>query len=258
MPIKAKERPTRTRTKKVSNRPPIRLSKIAPTAIDLRDPANAVITCEDCGTECPITGMQGGSVQKLVPHHTGQAHVQPGIRCRGSNRQILFDITIPEWWQARADAAREAANRRAARQFCKPLPAPAAPVARIHAGVTLETARRAYLAHIEECVLCGTGQHCTRGGVLAHRYVLVRNEEPARRKARTQSTPAARKAQWSERGGETVETANNQCRPRLDGAISDLRGPQVPTEPLRVNPVPTDPRTQQRIQDQLAAAHLTI
>ncbi|MBO8189208.1 hypothetical protein [Streptomyces spirodelae] len=131
MPIKAKKRPTRTRTKKVSHRPPLKLSKIPPLAIDLRDPANAVITCEDCGTECPITGMKGGSVQKLVPHHTGQAHVQPGIRCRSSNRQIVFDLTLPEWWQARADAAREAANRRPSRVTRKPRTAPAPAVAQI-------------------------------------------------------------------------------------------------------------------------------
>ncbi|MEU2608865.1 hypothetical protein [Streptomyces albus] len=134
MPITAKERPTRTRTRKVSNRPPIKLSKIAPSAIDLRDPANAVITCEDCGTECPITGMNG-KVQKLVPHHTGRAHVQPGIRCRGSNRQILFDMTIPEWWQARADAARQAANRRPTRVTRKPRPVPTPAVSQIAAGL---------------------------------------------------------------------------------------------------------------------------
>ncbi|MEW2527531.1 hypothetical protein [Streptomyces sp. NPDC047071] len=109
---KARERKPRTRTKKVSHRPALMLSKIPPNHIDLRDPQNAVVHCPDCRTWCPITGMQGGGTQKLVPHHTAQAGLAVGIRCRGSNRRIEIDMTLPQWFQALADATKVTAHRR--------------------------------------------------------------------------------------------------------------------------------------------------
>ncbi|MFC9635147.1 hypothetical protein ACFTY8_39340 [Streptomyces mirabilis] len=107
---KARKRPTRTRTKRVSSLPAIKLSQLPPSHIDLRDPLHAVLVCEDCKTLVPITGMQG-KVQKLVPHHTGKADEAAAIRCRSSNRRIEFDMTIPEWRQALADAVTEASSR---------------------------------------------------------------------------------------------------------------------------------------------------
>ncbi|MET9913584.1 hypothetical protein ABZZ74_43715 [Streptomyces sp. NPDC006476] len=109
---KAKERKTRTRTKRVSSLPAIKLSQLPPSHIDLRQPLKAVLICEYCKTWCPITGMQS-KVQKLVPHHTGEAGVADAVRCRGSNRRVQFDMTIPEWRQALTDAVKEASSRRA-------------------------------------------------------------------------------------------------------------------------------------------------
>jgi hypothetical protein len=108
----AKERPRRTRTKRVSKLPAIKLSELLPSHIDLRNPLKAVLVCEDCGTWVPITGMQS-KVQKLVPHHTGKADVAAAIHCRSSNRRVEFDMTIPEWRQALTDAVKEASSRQA-------------------------------------------------------------------------------------------------------------------------------------------------
>ncbi|MFD3847980.1 hypothetical protein ACFWVB_19065 [Streptomyces microflavus] len=108
----AKERPRRTRTKRVSTRPAIKLSQLLPSHIDLRDPLKAVLVCEDCETWVPITGMQS-KVQKLVPHHTGKAHVAAALHCRSSNRRVEFDMTIPEWRHALTDAGTEASSRQA-------------------------------------------------------------------------------------------------------------------------------------------------
>ncbi|MGW8485407.1 hypothetical protein [Streptomyces sp. NPDC055886] len=108
----AKERPRRTRTKRVSALPPIKLSQLPPSHIDLRDPLKAVLVCEDCETWVPITGMQS-KVQKLVPHHTGKAHVAAALHCRSSNRRVDFDMTIPEWRHALTDAGTEASSRQA-------------------------------------------------------------------------------------------------------------------------------------------------
>ncbi|MET9497422.1 hypothetical protein [Streptomyces sp. NPDC006552] len=106
----AKKRLRRTRTKRVSNLPAIKLSKLLPSHIDLRNPLKAVLVCEDCGTWVPITGMQS-KVQKLVPHHTGKAGVDAALHCPSSNRRIEWDMTIPEWRQALTDAVKEASSR---------------------------------------------------------------------------------------------------------------------------------------------------
>ncbi|MGO1025680.1 hypothetical protein ACTOXX_34460 [Streptomyces rubiginosohelvolus] len=108
----AKERPSRTRTKRVSALPAIKLSQLLPSHIDLRDPLKAVLVCTDCETWVPITGMQS-KVQKLVPHHTGKAHVAAALHCRSSNRRVEFDMTIPEWRHALTDAGTEASSRQA-------------------------------------------------------------------------------------------------------------------------------------------------
>ncbi|WP_445520971.1 hypothetical protein [Streptomyces sp. NEAU-174] len=128
----ASERPHRTRTKRVSNRPALKLSQLLPSHIDLREPLNAVLVCEDCRTWCPITGMQS-RVQKLVPHHTGKVGEAAAIHCRGSNRRIEFDMTIPEWRQALADADKETSSRRPTNVLRKPKVAPAPAVSQIAA-----------------------------------------------------------------------------------------------------------------------------
>ncbi|WP_073921013.1 hypothetical protein [Streptomyces sp. CB00455] len=108
----AKERPRRTRTKRVSARPALKLSKLPPSHIDLLDPLQATLVCEDCGTWVPITGINS-RVQKVVPHHTGKAGVADAVHCRGSNRRIDWDLTIPQWRQNLADAITEASSRTA-------------------------------------------------------------------------------------------------------------------------------------------------
>ncbi|MFF0199061.1 hypothetical protein ACFYT5_39795 [Streptomyces anulatus] len=108
----AKKRPRRTRTKRVSHLPAIKLSRLLPSHIDLHDPLKPSLVCADCETWVPITGMQS-KTQKLVPHHTGRADVAAAIRCRSSNRLVEWDLTIPEWHKALTDAIKEAASRTA-------------------------------------------------------------------------------------------------------------------------------------------------
>ncbi|MGW7410066.1 hypothetical protein ACWGI9_41370 [Streptomyces sp. NPDC054833] len=129
----AKARPRRTRTKRVSGLPALKLSKLLPSHIDLRDPLKAVLVCEDCKTWVPITGMQS-RIQKLVPHHTGKADEADAIRCRSSNRKVVFDMTIPEWRQALTDADKDTSSRRSTTVLRKPKTAPAPAVMHIAAS----------------------------------------------------------------------------------------------------------------------------
>jgi hypothetical protein len=244
-----RKRPGRVRTKNTNRRAPLLLSTMAPEDFNVRPGEVKSIACPDCRTWRRI---MGDKVLKIREHCMSDkvAEGEKHALCPGSNQLVEVNIDVRRW-QAKQDRllrdAMPQENRRAARQFYKPLPAPATPLARIKAEVTLETARQSYLAHRKGCTRCVGGQHCTDGGILARRYVLALNQEPARREARAeqerqerrtvrkQTAPAVRKAQWNQRGGKTVETANNQCRPRPDGTVSEFRGPQVPTEPLRIS-----------------------
>ncbi|MFJ2875471.1 MULTISPECIES: hypothetical protein [unclassified Streptomyces] len=241
----ARTRRSRTRSRTVNSRPALVISTLKPHQYDLR-PACASLICPDCETWVPITGLQTKK-PKLVPHDTGRAGKAPAVRCRlGSNRLIAVDVTVKKWQQRLEDGHAETGHRRSARQFYKPMLAPAAPVARIKAEVTPETARQSYLAHREGCTRCVGGKHrrhCQDGATLARRYVLALQNEPARRETRAEqerqerraerkrTAPAVRKAQWAERGGAAVEAANNRCANRAPGMVSTFRGPQVPVAP---------------------------
>lgn len=243
-----RKRPGRVRTKNTNRREALKLSTMAPEDFNVRLGETKSIACPDCRTWRRITGDK---VLKIREHCISDklAEGEKHSACPGSDQLVVVDIDVRRWQVTQDRLLRDAMpqdNRRAARQFYKPLPAPAAPVSRIKAEATLETTRQSYLAHRKGCIRCVGGQHCTDGGILARRYVLALQEEPVRREAREQmerqerriarkqTAPAVRKAQWAKHGGETVETANNRCADRLPGSRSEFRGPQLPLAPQDV------------------------
>lgn len=232
-----RKRPGRVRTKNTNRRAPLLLSTLAPEDYNVRPNEVKSIACSDCRTWRRI---MGDTVLKIREHCISDkvAEGEEHVTCPGSDQLVIIDIDVQRW-QARQDRLlREAMpqeNRRAAQQFYKPLPAPAAPVSRIKAKATLETTRQSYLAHRKGCTRCVGGQHCTDGGILARRYVLVLHQEPARRKTREEQErqerrasrklaeqwPAGRQRQWAKHGGQAVETANNRCAERIPGSVSE-------------------------------------
>ncbi|GHE56483.1 hypothetical protein GCM10018785_27240 [Streptomyces longispororuber] len=243
-----RKRPGRVRTKNTNRREALKLSSMAPEDYNVRPGEAKSIACPDCRTWRRI---MGDKVLKIREHCISDkvAEGKKHVTCPGSDQLVVIDIDVQRWQARQNRLLRDAMpqeNRRAAQQFYKPLPAPAAPVSRITAEVTLETARQSYLAHRRGCTRCVGGQHCTDGGVLARRYVLALNQEPARRAARAeqdrqarrterkQSAPAVRKAQWARHGGKAVEAANNRCAQRAPGTVSEFRGPQLPLAPQNV------------------------
>ncbi|MDX2521612.1 hypothetical protein PV355_41900 [Streptomyces stelliscabiei] len=246
----ARKRPGRVRTKNTNRREALKLSSMAPEDFNVRPGEPKSIACPDCRTWRRI---MGDKVLKIREHCISDklAEGEKHTGCPGSDQLVVVDIDVRRWQAKQDRLLRDAMpqdNRRAARQFYKPLPAPAVPVSRIKAEVTLETTRQSYLAHRKGCTRCVGGQHCTDGGTLARRYVLALNQEPARRKAReelerqeqritrklAEQWPAGRKRQWAKHGGEAIEKANNQCEERLPGSLSEFRGPQVPLAPKDV------------------------
>ncbi|MGW6876196.1 hypothetical protein [Streptomyces xanthophaeus] len=258
-----RKRPGRVRTKNTNRREALKLSSMAPEDYNVRPGEVKSIACPDCRTWRRI---MGDTVLKIREHCISDkvAEGESHVLCPGTDQVVVIDIDVQRWQARQNRLLRDAMpqeNRRAAQQFYKPIPAPAAPVSRIKAEITLETARQSYLAHRRGCTLCAKGQHCTDGGLLARRYVLALNEEPARREAlkeqerqerrtvRKQTAPVVRRAQWAKRGGEAVETANNRCAERIAGSLSEFRGPQLPL-------APQDPEGHDRRQAELGKQYV--
>ncbi|WP_327259824.1 MULTISPECIES: hypothetical protein [unclassified Streptomyces] len=243
-------RPGRVRTRNTNRRVPLLLSTMAPEDFNVRPAEVKSIACPDCRTWRRI---MGDKVLKIRKHCISDklADGEKHTACPGSDQVVEINIDVRRWQAKQDRLLRDAMpqdNRRTAQQFYKPLPAPAAPVSRIKAEATLESTRQSYLAHRKGCIRCVGGQHCTDGGILARRYVLALQEEPARREAREQlerqerrdarkqaeQWPAVRKEQWAKRGGEAVEKANNLCSERTSGSLSEFRGPRLPLAPQDV------------------------
>ncbi|WP_331759365.1 hypothetical protein [Streptomyces sp. NBC_01579] len=256
-------RPGRVRTKNTNRREALKLSTMAPEDFNVRPGEVKSIACPDCRTWRRI---MGDKVLKIREHCISDklAEGEKHTACPGSDQVVDVNIDVRRWQAKQDRLLRDAMpqdNRRAAQQFYKPLPAPAAPVSRIKAEVTLETARQSYLAHRKGCIRCVKGKHCTDGGVLARRYVLALQEEPARRETREQlerqeqrtvrkqTAPAVRKAQWAKRGGEAVEKANNRCSERTSGSLSEFRSPRLPL-------VPQDVKAHERRQAELGKRYV--
>ncbi|MGA5208039.1 hypothetical protein [Streptomyces variegatus] len=251
----ARPRRSRTRSRNVSPRPALVISTLKPHQYDLR-PTCASLICPDCKTWVPITGVQA-KVQKLVPHDTGAVAKDAAVRCQGSNRLVTVDVAYEVWQRRLEDGGAEAAGRRSARQHYKPLPAPAKPVTQMSpAAMSVSDALAAYRDHLRKCRVrnvagrCGGTHRCADGARLAALYAELQRTQPLRQHearvdallARCRSTTAWSKQSeataspkaTAKRGGTAVEEANNSCRHRLPGTVSDYRGPQVPTQPVRI------------------------
>jgi hypothetical protein len=257
----ARMRRSRTRTSKVSARPALSVSTLKPHQYELR-PACASLICPDCKTWCPITGTQA-KVQKLVPHHAGTAREDKAIRCSGSNRRVIVDVTYEAWWRHLETGFAETDGRRSARQYYTPLPAPAKPVSKMTPKpVNAANALTAYGEHLKQCRIsntadrCGGTHRCTDGARLAALYEQLKRTQPRRDRERNEETRVdalltrylvttagqrtavewakhreatvdAKKA-TAKRSGTTVEEANNACRIRPAETVSEFRGPGLP------------------------------
>ncbi|MGW9362202.1 hypothetical protein, partial [Streptomyces diastaticus] len=192
------KRPGRVRTKNTNRREALKLSSMAPEDYNVRPGEVMSIACPDCRTWRRI---MGDKVLKIRQHCISDkvAEGEKHTICPGSDQLVHVDIDVRRWQATQDRQLRDAMpqdNRRAAQQFYKPLPAPAAPVSRIQAEATLETTRQAYLAHRKGCAGCVGGEHrtlCPDGGVLARRYVLALHLEPARQEIRKESARQERR-----------------------------------------------------------------
>ncbi|WP_102923779.1 hypothetical protein [Streptomyces noursei] len=225
-----RERPRRTRTKNVSHRPALQVSTLPVRELDL-EPGQERLICPDCRTWCPITGL---AKPKLVPHDS-KPHA---ARCKGTNRSVVLDVTVEDWRMEMDGSVRDAASRRSARQFHKPLPAPATPIHRMNQPPrpTADEALAVYGAHRKQCSACTGRTACATGTRLAAAYARLQRQEEAKR-LRTRSkadqwaavAPAAQAAAVRRVGDELAATLKQISgtldrfeRARLDLRITEL------------------------------------
>ncbi|MDX3587555.1 hypothetical protein [Streptomyces europaeiscabiei] len=253
---KNRKRPGRTRTKRDNRREPMLLSKIDPQEINVREGEVKSLVCPDCRTWRRLMG----DTKLVIREHCHSDKVAPGEkheRCPGSNQVVQLDITVEEWSEAMLAADSTATGRRSARQHYKPLPAPAKPVTRMSPmSMSVAGALAAYREHLKKCRAsskdgrCGGTHRCVDGARLAGVYAELERAQSVRdREARVDSLLARYRSSmvWAKRSeatasakstakrsGTAVEEANNTCRHRLPGTVSDYRGPQVPTQPVRI------------------------
>jgi hypothetical protein len=247
-----------------NGRTPLLLSKIRSDCVELGDSEIRSVICEDCGTwrvvRRGMVAAHRSEPRSSMPADRRQSPPDRVPRCPGSGQRITADRKFRE--------AMPAENRRAARQFHKPIPAPAAPVHRIvPPAPSAESVRRTFRSHQLRCVACkgqvadqnGELLTCADGERLAVTYLRLLRQEPKRARVReffarervrfdrihvaqaaerraaewARAVPAPRQ-QVAKRGGAAVEETNNQCRAVREGAVSEFRGPDVPLTTLRI------------------------
>ncbi|WP_331759890.1 hypothetical protein OG422_31130 (plasmid) [Streptomyces sp. NBC_01525] len=250
----ARPRRSRTRSRIVSSLPALVLSTLKPHQYDLR-PACASLTCPDCKTVVPITGLQTKR-PKLVSHDTGRAGKAPAVRCRSSNRLVTVDVTVRKWQERLEDGSVEAAARRATAVRRKPKTPPTPPLSRVVPGPrTADDAHKVYVTHRRRCTACSKprDQHgkllkqaldkhgnllaCADGRRLGQIYVVLQWQDAARRRGseleerlaqyaeheRARSLPVRRAAEVA-RYVPAVNRANEQrVRDELDATLLELQ-----------------------------------
>ncbi|WP_435613570.1 hypothetical protein [Streptomyces sp. bgisy159] len=257
-----RKRVKRTRTRRVSDRPALKVSSLHVNDIDLM-PGTESLICPDCDTWVPITGAQSRH-PKLVPHHTERTGTPDARRCEGSLRRVRLDLTLGEWQHRLGEAITANASRRRTPVPRKPTTPPVPATTQVvPTPISADMVRRAFRAHQAACNACqGTATDrdgnilaCRDGLRLASTYLRLLRQEPERRALRAffeqererfdrsyeKRAARGRVADWAaqqkatngseqlaKRSGTAVEEQNNQARRRRPGTVSDYRGPGLP------------------------------
>lgn len=218
-------RPGRVRTKRTNGQPPLRLSTMDPHDFNVRAGETRSIACPDCRTWRRI---MGDTVLKVREHCTSHALAEDEqhVRCPGSNRVVLIDIDVTAWQRTVGRHLRDgmwADQRRAARQHYKPLPEPAAPIARMkQRRQSAAEALTAYRRHFKACPGCAGRDRCPIGARLAALYEQLQRTQALHDRARENQAAQERRHAAQVRQSRAVawdiipsgiHEQNNTCRP---------------------------------------------
>ncbi|MER5974594.1 hypothetical protein ABT112_33660 [Streptomyces sp. NPDC002055] len=244
-----RKRPGRVRTKHTNRRAPLLLSTMAPEDFNVRPGETKTIACPDCRTWRRI---MGDKVLKIREHCISDkvAEGEKHTLCPGSNQLVDINIDVQRWQAKQNRLLRDAMpqeNRRAARQFYKPLPAPAAPVSRMSAAAKspvvrlpalLEAADAAVAAHRGSCQVCTAGGRCEMGAELEARQAETAasaqfaREQRQRQERQAERRPASRAREWRATAA-AVRKADTR-RAQVPAGDAPTEGTEVPLAPQDV------------------------
>ncbi|MEU3564156.1 hypothetical protein [Kitasatospora sp. NPDC006786] len=109
--------PARTRTKRRSALPPLKLSTLRPHLYNLRPDEVATMVCPDCRTWQRIMGIEGGT-RTIRDHYSTDlsgaelAAGQRDARCPSARRIVEIDVLLARWARDIEEGTTETAARR--------------------------------------------------------------------------------------------------------------------------------------------------
>ncbi|MFD6921833.1 hypothetical protein ACFV99_16680 [Streptomyces sp. NPDC059944] len=188
------------------DRPVLKLSKLLPQNLQLREGERRSLVCPDCDSWHPIRR------NVVWPHHEERTERGKNApKCAGSARRVEIDIDLEEWGRTLAELDATVTGRRATRVNPKPKAAMPPPVSRLattpsdmtRMPAVSERAGTAVTRHRLSCTRCANGGRCERGRELevflaetraSLGFFLEQREVRERQKARFDGRRRA--AQW--------------------------------------------------------------
>ncbi|MFG2439004.1 hypothetical protein [Streptomyces sp. NPDC048508] len=148
------------------SRPVLKLSKLLPQNLQLREGERRSIVCPDCDS--------WHSIRRNVvwPHHLERTERgKSGLKCKGSARRVEIDVDLEEWSSTLKELDATVTWRRATRVFPKPQTAAPSPISLLTTAsreatrlpAVVERARSAIIRHRLACSTCESGGRCARG-----------------------------------------------------------------------------------------------
>ncbi|MFJ4672806.1 hypothetical protein [Kitasatospora purpeofusca] len=260
--------PARTRTKRRSSLPPLKLSTLLPSHYNLRPDEVNTVACPDCQTWQRIMGDKTKTIRDHYSTDLSGAELGAGqrdTRCPSARRIVEIDVTIAQWAQQVEEGSTQVAARRPTKVLRKvPTPKPAALHQLAPAAPTADSARRASEAHRARCAECSGTETCPTGLRLEGDVRVLRYREPQRVAAQARAEQEQRRAERRRAGQESgrrrAEWAGVRLRVLaadilrelpLGGAVGPIRGVEVPADhedTREVSRARAEARTEQAIR----------
>ncbi|MEU4301949.1 hypothetical protein [Kitasatospora aureofaciens] len=239
--------PARTRTKRRSFLPPLKLSTLLPSHYNLRPDEVNTVVCPDCQTWQRIMGDKTLTIRDHYSTDLSGAELEAGqrdTRCSSARRIVEVDVKVAHWAKQVEEGSTQVAARRATTVLKKiPTPKPAALHQLDPAPATADSARKTYETHCSRCTTCTGKSHCQDGQRLHRHYLHLLRLEPQHRRERELAAAANRKAERKAAKEAPARRARQWDDVRLRVLAKDILR-EIPLQdalgPIRGAAVPTD------------------
>ncbi|MDX3232533.1 hypothetical protein [Streptomyces sp. ME19-01-6] len=151
-------------------RPPLKISELPVSNVQLREGERRSIVCPDCSEWHPLRRNM------VWAHHLERTERRKnGRRCPGSARRVDIDVDLAEWSRKVAEVDATVTGRRSNRVNRKPRTTTPPPISRMGATPKPQAAaqdrhREALTEHRARCRACQRGDSCFAARALRDRY----------------------------------------------------------------------------------------